>query len=586
MGDVTEDKKIEGLYAFKDADAPVEDYLGIKKEANNLSRQNKTHSTSSFDDGPTTIDDSILIKTLNMFSTTTGDVDDNEGVTKQRTSKDPNNFVVVYQSSERDVDATCDCYKKETSVTFDDTLKTVNNLNLRSSALSSSIVRSSILSPRESIISLSNELNNKRRSSDTATSSPLQYLFLSLFILYLLGVTGFSAWLGLAKIGLSKEIPTETKIEQDTLGDEEAVKEKYLLELKSINNQHWIKISDFNKRILDLNAENNNLQSIMKTFKIQETTLINTKANYEELNVVLRKSIAFQEKSTLELKTTSTNYRVANDQLNELNIDYRLMNGELSNKETEFKIELVTLNKASEQLGNVLKRIQQENKELVKIQEGFEKTSHQLNTAIEEQKNILLSYEEENAHQLKIANNCNNLISFFNETQHKLDETFDAWETYLEESILTRELLTLEGLQSKSQTIVLSWECAVLDHIDDSTSTSKFMKNKGSSIGVANYEALIGYLTESLFSPLCLSRNDFNLYVTQNKYHSLLSHGGEMTYNQLKSSVNMYATNVQSHYFPDSNDVSGLSHDDWYDANFDCASLPEEKKYYFHREQH
>jgi len=548
MGDVTEDKKIEGLYAFKDADAPVEDYLGIKKEANNLSRQNKTHSTSSFDDGPTTIDDSILIKTLNMFSTTTGDVDDNEGVTKQRTSKDPNNFVVVYQSSERDVDATCDCYKKETSVTFDDTLKTVNNLNLRSSALSSSIVRSSILSPRESIISLSNELNNKRRSSDTATSSPLQYLFLSLFILYLLGVTGFSAWLGLAKIGLSKEIPTETKIEQDTLGDEE--------------------------------------ESIMKTFKIQETTLINTKANYEELNVVLRKSIAFQEKSTLELKTTSTNYRVANDQLNELNIDYRLMNGELSNKETEFKIELVTLNKASEQLGNVLKRIQQENKELVKIQEGFEKTSHQLNTAIEEQKNILLSYEEENAHQLKIANNCNNLISFFNETQHKLDETFDAWETYLEESILTRELLTLEGLQSKSQTIVLSWECAVLDHIDDSTSTSKFMKNKGSSIGVANYEALIGYLTESLFSPLCLSRNDFNLYVTQNKYHSLLSHGGEMTYNQLKSSVNMYATNVQSHYFPDSNDVSGLSHDDWYDANFDCASLPEEKKYYFHREQH
>eukprot|EP00593_Proboscia_inermis_P008746 CAMPEP_0171315300 /NCGR_PEP_ID=MMETSP0816-20121228/62249_1 /TAXON_ID=420281 /ORGANISM="Proboscia inermis, Strain CCAP1064/1" /LENGTH=366 /DNA_ID=CAMNT_0011805613 /DNA_START=25 /DNA_END=1122 /DNA_ORIENTATION=+ len=366
MGDVTEDKKIEGLYAFKDADAPVEDYLGIKKEANNLSRQNKTHSTSSFDDGPTTIDDSILIKTLNMFSTTTGDVDDNEGVTKQRTSKDPNNFVVVYQSSERDVDATCDCYKKETSVTFDDTLKTVNNLNLRSSALSSSIVRSSILSPRESIISLSNELNNKRRSSDTATSSPLQYLFLSLFILYLLGVTGFSAWLGLAKIGLSKEIPTETKIEQDTLGDEE--------------------------------------ESIMKTFKIQETTLINTKANYEELNVVLRKSIAFQEKSTLELKTTSTNYRVANDQLNELNIDYRLMNGELSNKETEFKIELVTLNKASEQLGNVLKRIQQENKELVKIQEGFEKTSHQLNTAIEEQKNILLSYEEENAHQLKIAN--------------------------------------------------------------------------------------------------------------------------------------------------------------------------------------
>mmetsp|Transcript_32659 Transcript_32659/g.39683 ORF Transcript_32659/g.39683 Transcript_32659/m.39683 type:complete len:549 (+) Transcript_32659:124-1770(+) len=548
MGDVTEDKKIEGLYAFKDADAPVEDYLGIKKEANNLSRQNKTHSTSSFDDGPTTIDDSILIKTLNMFSTTTGDVDDNEGVTKQRTSKDPNNFVVVYQSSERDVDATCDCYKKETSVTFDDTLKTVNNLNLRSSALSSSIVRSSILSPRESIISLSNELNNKRRSSDTATTSPLQYLFLSLFILYLLGVTGFSAWLGLAKIGLSKEIPTETKIEQDTLGDEE--------------------------------------ESIMKTFKIQETTLINTKANYEELNVVLRKSIAFQEKSTLELKTTSTNYRVANDQLNELNIDYRLMNGELSNKETEFKIELVTLNKASEQLGNVLKRIQQENKELVKIQEGFEKTSHQLNTAIEEQKNILLSYEEENAHQLKIANNCNNLISFFNETQHKLDETFDAWETYLEESILTRELLTLEGLQSKSQTIVLSWECAVLDHIDDSTSTSKFMKNKGSSIGVANYEALIGYLTESLFSPLCLSRNDFNLYVTQNKYHSLLSHGGEMTYNQLKSSVNMYATNVQSHYFPDSNDVSGLSHDDWYDANFDCASLPEEKKYYFHREQH
>merc|ERR1711933_251846 len=147
--------------------------------------------------------------------------------------------------------------------------------------------------------------------------------------------------------------------------------------------------------------------------------------------------------------------------------------------------------------------------------------------------------------------------------------------SFLAEQISAYEVLVIEGIQNSYHQSVASWDCNFADRFR----SEEFSSDWNQKILPSESNTVMEYINDRVLSNLCLSPTDFDRFI-EDRYPDSKSTG--VSVNQLQTVVERYTMAAFDYYFPDNDSVdSGLTDEDWAEAEYNCEQLPETKHFLY-----
>lgn len=321
------------------------------------------------------------------------------------------------------------------------------------------------------------------------------------------------------------------------------------------------RLSEENDRYQGLNDR---LNSTVIELGYQNHLLNESNIRYEQLNGQLNSSIVDLGQQNEMLEEQNKNYAESNAALN------------------------ATKNDLSFQVGNLkdeVDRLETENEDLMEAVTllfsevgSLTNTTIDLNATVLELESQVGDLSTENNRLETLVNNLETVVSFLNETSASLQETYEDITEFLATQITYYRTLVVQTVQNTYIRQLSNWDCAFRDIF----AFEDFIEpeNGDMPIGEAAYDDVMEYVDSRVLSKLCLSMSDFELYLENQYVKQGSDRPTEVTRDQLFSAVEFYSLEVFDHYFPDEDDVGGLTEADWAEASYNCENLPESQKFF------
>lgn len=230
-------------------------------------------------------------------------------------------------------------------------------------------------------------------------------------------------------------------------------------------------------------------------------------------------------------------------------------------------LEIPGLNQQLERLENEVNRLQSENNrfetlndELNNTVKELDETATFLNISVNELNATVDELSTEVDELKKLNSDLESIAGFLNSTAQDLGESFDQITAFLAEQIDSSKVLTLANLENIMQQRMSSWEC----NYGARFGTEAFGSNFGLEIPASSWFEVESYVTERVLEEMCLDNADFVRFL-QETY-------SPWNTNNLIAAVSVYTERALDWYFPEVGET-GLSHEDWAEATFDCENL-------------
>jgi len=297
--------------------------------------------------------------------------------------------------------------------------------------------------------------------------------------------------------------------------------------------------------------------------------------NLEELaeeNEKLQLSNAIYAKLTKSLNNTVHELEEQNEILTESNEEYERLNSELNETAIALEIEVNALEAAIDDIGDASLEAARQNDDLFDVNEILQGLNGSLMEQVDTINGVTLDMSGEIDRLEETVDDLESILDFLEEAAEEVGESVEEIAAFLADEIRKNENLLLENLHNTYQQTATGWVCSFQSFF----ANDAFIENPDTPIGSDDYPEVILYVDRNVLEPLCLDVVDFQSFLSAD--NGLATPPVDVTVNQLISSVSEYTTDALNYYFPDRGE-EGLTNEDWNEAQYDCANLPDEKKF-------
>lgn len=277
------------------------------------------------------------------------------------------------------------------------------------------------------------------------------------------------------------------------------------------------------------------------------------------------------------------------EQFNETALEYEKQNKILIEENQRYDEYTNTLNETVQNLTSKLTEVQHSEATLIAtvegyaiVQEDLEEEIHnltlhanELNITVDSLNDALVTFQEENKRFKELNEDLGEIVSFLEEEAEGVERSYAELAAYLADTILRKRVLAEIGLHERMKSELAGWQCGY----KTAFSSQEFVQNEQIPIGYASYDTVVGYISDSFFHDLCISRGNFETFLRS----EVLMRGQnlwEITSKNLAAGVNMYTTEVLEYYFPDEGEI-GLNSTVWDEADYDCDNLSVENRFFY-----
>jgi hypothetical protein len=272
------------------------------------------------------------------------------------------------------------------------------------------------------------------------------------------------------------------------------------------------------------------------------------------------------------LNTTLDNYRFLNLQLHQENNHYKNLNNQLNQTVLMFSSEVSSLQDVRDNLTSSISSFQYLTS-ILRFEVGsISQKNIELNQTIAALQDVKETLEVNNEYYRQLNANLSTVVSFLNATSNFIGGTYDSIVSYLSSTIIVNRNLVLNQLYLTMRQIVNNWRCGIKD-----TFLEAWVDDTNTPIGIDSYLDVLNFINTTVFSQLCISLSDFELFLG-NKYASLAA-PSDISLSQLSSGLNVYTTAAFKYYFPGEGQ-KGLIAASWDQANFKCTNLPSSLRFH------
>eukprot|EP00526_Cylindrotheca_closterium_P011672 CAMPEP_0113615586 /NCGR_PEP_ID=MMETSP0017_2-20120614/7782_1 /TAXON_ID=2856 /ORGANISM="Cylindrotheca closterium" /LENGTH=484 /DNA_ID=CAMNT_0000524837 /DNA_START=49 /DNA_END=1503 /DNA_ORIENTATION=+ /assembly_acc=CAM_ASM_000147 len=318
------------------------------------------------------------------------------------------------------------------------------------------------------------------------------------------------------------------------------------------------RLEELNKQLVnqmdDYEDLTNRLNQSVAELKRQNDILSDSNDKYEDLNDQLSDTVEELKQQNQFLKEQVDTFADLNQDLNSTVIDLKEEVDRLEGQVTNFTKENDRLEDLVSSLSNEtdtltdLSNVLQENVDRLKGEVGSLKTENgRLESSIEDLKTV---------------------IGFWDDVMGNVDNTYEEMTAFLAQQITTNRNLVLEALENTYHQRVADWDCGLRAQY----ALEPFAQDDSITIPSDKYNSVIDFVDGRVLSDLCLSRSNFESYLT-GRYPS-----GGISVDRLVTSVRRYTWDAIDHYFPEKGE-EGLTKENWAMANFTCNKLMPSQKY-------
>ncbi len=276
-----------------------------------------------------------------------------------------------------------------------------------------------------------------------------------------------------------------------------------------------------------------------------------------------------------QFNQTVVDYKKQNILLVEENERYHEYTNELNQTVKSLSKDLMQVQKSEENLKTAVE-------EYAAVQENLEEeivtlTSHanELNVTIDSLNEALELFQEENRQFKELNEDLGEIVFFLEEEAEGVERSYEELAAHLADTILRKRVLAEIGLHERMKSERAGWQCGY----KTAFSSQDFIKDEEAPIGYSSYDTVLGYIADSFFDDLCISRGNFETFLR----HEVLLGGQklwEITSRDLTAGVNMYTNEVLEFYFPDEGE-DGVNKTAWDDADYDCNNIPPENRFFY-----
>jgi prefoldin subunit 5 len=272
------------------------------------------------------------------------------------------------------------------------------------------------------------------------------------------------------------------------------------------------------------------------------------------LNDQLNDTVAELKEQNQFLKEQVDTFADLNQDLNSTVID-------LNNEVDRLEGQVSNFTKENDRLEDLVGSLSDETDTLTEL-------SNVLQENVDRLKGEVGNLKTENGRLETSIDNLKTVIEFWGDVVGNIDNTYEEMTAFLAQQISTNRNLVLEALENTYHQRVADWDCGLRAQY----ALEPFAQDDSVSIPNDKYNEVIDFVNGRVLSDLCLSRSNFESYVTS-RYPS-----GGISIDRLVTSVRRYTWDAIDHYFPEIGE-DGLTPENWSMANFTCSSLMPSQKY-------
>ena len=342
----------------------------------------------------------------------------------------------------------------------------------------------------------------------------------------------------------------------------------------------WLSIPGLQNQIKELEQQVDRLEGQVDRLKVEND-------RFEKLNNELNASIA--ELNIINENLNATVFRlegevdrleVLNDELAFENDRYSKLNDvlndtvdELGEEVDELEEQVDALELSNEQLRILTTNLQNETARLGQEVDDLEATVSDLETEtdklsdeVDNLNTTVANLARENDRLRELNANLESIVGFLNETSSEISDTLDGVVDFLAEQIVANRRILMQNQQDNYEDKQHAWRCTYQVTFVD----RDFGNNFNLSIGADNIPEVLNYVEEQVLNDFCANRDDFEEFLTAR--YGL----GDMSSHELFQGVLLYTDEILKYYFPPVDDGSGLTPEEWADAEYDCQNLPQQ----------
>jgi hypothetical protein len=328
----------------------------------------------------------------------------------------------------------------------------------------------------------------------------------------------------------------------------------------------WLRIPALNEEIERLELQVNHLSNEVSRlgYENDRYASLNTELNNTVLELTnLTDSL---NSSVVELETLSGSLNATNLALTEEVKELKSHNQNYAELNSNLNSTAIYLTAEVESLKITLAHLVSENYALSNTTMALESIRDHLNNLTVEQNETLIelqvtldSFKEENDRLQDLNADFISILGFLNETSLGIDTSLSQITDFLSSQIAASEVLVLESLENTMRQRIGSWDCDYRDIFREQTYGSDY------SAPITERSRVLDYVDERVLSELCLSRDDFDSYLSFRFPQGLTSY-------RLFRGVLEYTSKALDFYFPEEGEF-GLSGSSWSDAAYACKNL-------------
>ena len=344
----------------------------------------------------------------------------------------------------------------------------------------------------------------------------------------------------------------------------------------------WFTIPGLNAQIEELTAQVDRLTMQVNRLEEENSRFEHLNDRLEEENFIFASEIvkfnntnALYADLNVELAELTDDNQRLNYMLNESNIKYQELNQELSNTKDELNKQVNALSNENTKLSGTVSAYTEQNKVLTGQVDRLETINTDMALQMESLNTTVASLSRENGRLSKLNDDLRIIVTFLDETAGSLKESYEDVVNSLANQITAGRAIWTTMTQNIYRERTNNMVCDIQSRF----SGQPFVVDATLPIGEINYPEVMSYVDEHFLSELCLSKDDFEVFLAQ----SVVGKLPNIAMGDLVKAMMRFNLMVMDYYFPTNTSQAGhgtsLKMTDWSGANYQCENLPEEKRF-------
>lgn len=319
-----------------------------------------------------------------------------------------------------------------------------------------------------------------------------------------------------------------------------------------------IEIEDLASEVDRLEILVDRMDALNDELRESANDLNSTVGEYRDLNVVFNLTLSDQIK--------------ANDVLQKSLEIADGLNDELSKSIQSLDEHSNTIVNVNQRLGAISQTANALNNELLEVVKYFDDVDEILLDRINELEKQNLDLDASNDELSRQIDDLVAIMYFLNTYGEDFNSTVEVITSHLADRIREDQDLLLNQLDIYYTSRYNQWSCGPVFTFE--FGSESWVVDIDEPIGVDGYILLLNFIESTLFSELCIDREEFESFLLQNEETM------DITFRDVHIGVVLYSSELMQFYFSGS-DVTGLTSQDWADAQYSCDSISSEKVFQY-----